>query len=334
MFQVVGWMLYGIFLAFIYSLNNGEDMLALFTNQLFPIIFHISLTHLLRHTIITRKWLSQGLIQVIPRVFSLIVVLSLVNYLLVIGYSYLIGELSERDFQPLTIFASIILSVILYVIWAMIYLTVHYFEKSNRMLQYEAAARETELNNLRSQLNPHFMFNALNSIRALVDEDPKKSKHAITQLSNILRNSLMADRQRLIPFGEELETVKDYLGLEAVRYEERLKTKFDLAPKVEECLIPPLMVQTLVENAIKHGIATLRQGGEVAIKSFFKDGSLIIQIRNAGQLENSRKDEKEGYGLINTRKRLALIYGDKSNFEIRNEDSRTVLTEITIPKTL
>ena len=201
-------------------------------------------------------------------------------------------------------------------------------------MQYEAAAKEIELNNLRSQLNPHFIFNALNSIRALVDEDPKKSKNAITQLSNILRNSLMVDRKRLIPFKEELETVKDYLGLESVRYEERLKTRFDLDPKAEDYLIPPLMIQTLVENAIKHGISTLRQGGEVAIKSFINNESLVIQIRNAGQYENGKNKVREGYGLVNTRKRLELIYGNQSRFEIKNEDKNTVLTEIVIPKTL
>ncbi len=332
--QILGWSFYGILSAFLYFLDTQEATLALFVNQLIPIIFHILLTHFMRYIILHRGWLNLGLLRVIPRVLVTTIFLSLVNYFLVIIYTYFIGELSERDFQPLAIFASTILSVILYIIWAMIYFTFHYFEKSNRMLQYEAAAKEIELNNLRSQLNPHFIFNALNSIRALVDEDPKKSKNAITQLSNILRNSLMVDRKRLIPFREELETVKDYLGLESVRYEERLKTKFELDPATEDYLIPPLMVQTLVENAIKHGISTLRQGGEVAIRSYLENGSLVIQIRNAGQYQGGKNKEKEGYGLINTRKRLELIYGHQSSFKIMNENDHTVLTEIVIPKTL
>ena len=332
--QILGWSFYGIFSAFLYFLDTEQALPRLFLNQLIPIIFHILLTHLMRYVIITRGWLTLSLTKVIPRIFALTIGLSFLNYVLVIIYTYFIGELSERDFQSLAIFASTILSVILYLIWAMIYFTFHYFERSNRTLQYEAAAKEIELNNLRSQLNPHFIFNALNSIRALVDEDPKKSKNAITQLSNILRNSLMVDRKRLIPFKEELETVKDYLGLESVRYEERLKTKFDLDPNAEDYLIPPLMIQTLVENAIKHGISTLRHGGEVAIKSYIKDDSLVIQIRNAGQFENGKNKVREGYGLINTRKRLELIYGNQSSFDIRNEDKNTVLTEIVIPKTL
>src|SRR5690606_9097471 len=138
-------------------------------------------------------------------------------------------------------------------IWTMIYLTFHYFERYNKSLKYEAAAREIELSNLRSQLNPHFIFNALNSIRALVDEDPAKSKEAITQLSGILRNSLMVDRQRLVAFSDEVNTVQDYLALESIRYEERLETRLDLDPQSAKYLIPPLMIQTLVENGIKHG---------------------------------------------------------------------------------
>ncbi|XOV92709.1 MAG: sensor histidine kinase [Bacteroidota bacterium] len=332
--QILGWSFYGILSAFLYFLDTEQASPSLFLNQLIPIVFHIGLTHLLRYVIIKRGWLTLSLSRVIPRIFMVTIILSFFNYILVIIYTYFIGQLSDRDFEMLAIFASTILSVILYTIWAMIYFTFHYFERSNRTLQYEAAAKEIELNNLRSQLNPHFIFNALNSIRALVDEDPKKSKNAITQLSNILRNSLMVDRKRLIPFKEELETVKDYLGLESVRYEERLRTRFDLDSAADDYLIPPLMVQTLVENAIKHGISTLRKGGEVAIKSFINNGSLVIQIRNAGQFENGKHEGREGYGLLNTKKRLELIYGNQSSFSIINEDKQTVLTEIIIPKTL
>ena len=224
--------------------------------------------------------------------------------------------------------------MIIYFIWTMIYFTFHYFERYNKSLKYEAAAKEIELRNLRSQLNPHFIFNALNSIRALVDEDPTKSKNAITQLSNILRNSLSVDRQRLITLAEEMETVKDYLELESIRYEERLKTRFDLDPASGQYLIPPLMIQTLVENGIKHGISTLKNGGTISIASKVSGESLVIQIRNAGQYVNGKSGRMEGFGLRNTEKRLELIYGDQATFRISNETKRTVLTEVTLPKTL
>ena len=332
--QIIGWSFYGVLSSFLYYLDTENVSADLFLNQIIPIVFHILLTHLIRFIIINRGWLTLSLSKVIPRILVTTIIFSLVNYGLVIVYTLLIGELSQRDFQLLAIFASTILSVILYTIWSMIYFTFHYFERSNKALQYEAVVREIELNNLRSQLNPHFIFNALNSIRALVDENPAKSKNAITQLSNILRNSLIVDRKKLIPFKEELETVKDYLGLESVRYEERLKTSFDVDPKSQDFLIPPLMVQTLVENAIKHGISTLRQGGEIEIKTKVAMEDLIIQIRNAGQLKAEKNSVTSGYGLSNTKKRLELIYGQQASFVIRNENKETVLTEIVIPKIL
>jgi len=201
-------------------------------------------------------------------------------------------------------------------------------------LKYEAAAKEIELKNLRSQLNPHFIFNALNSIRALVDEDPIKSKKAITQLSNILRNSLTVDRQRMVSFSEELATVKDYLQLEGIRYEERLQTSLEIDPNSEEFLIPPLMIQTLVENGIKHGISTLRGGGMISIHTKVDHNKLLISIRNGGQITANSSISHTGYGLSNTRKRLELIFGEEASFSIANEDNKTVLTQIVLPKTL
>src|SRR5690606_5122792 len=135
-------------------------------------------------------------------------------------------------------------------LWFVLYFSYHYFDQYNKSLKYEASMVQIELNNLKSQLNPHFIFNALNSIRALVDENPEKSKQAINQLSNILRNSLATDKKRLTKFGDELKIVRDYLGLENIRFEERLKTRFDIDPQSHRFNVPPLMIQTLVENGI------------------------------------------------------------------------------------
>jgi LytS/YehU family sensor histidine kinase len=210
----------------------------------------------------------------------------------------------------------------------------HYFERYNTSLKYEATKNEIELNKLKSQLNPHFIFNALNSIRALVDENPRKAKNAITQLSSILRSSLVMNKSKLTHFDEEMNAVKDYLELESIRFEERLRTEFDLHPQSNQFLVPPLMIQTLVENGIKHGISNLKEGGTISLRTAVNGSSLIIQIRNDGQLINGRPRNPRGFGIDNTKQRLQLIFGGKASFRIFNDSDKTVLTELIIPKNI
>jgi LytS/YehU family sensor histidine kinase len=212
------------------------------------------------------------------------------------------------------------------------YFVYNYFERYNTSLKLEASVKEIELNNLKSQLNPHFIFNALNSIRALVDENPVKSKQAINQLSNILRNSLTTTKKGLTSFNDEMKVVEDYLGLESIRFEERLKVKLDIDPESSQFLVPPLMIQTLVENGIKHGISKLTEGGIIEILTKVENDHLKIQIRNSGKFYLNRDSKKQtGLGLENTRQRLKLIYGGEATFRIITEMDNFVLTEIVVP---
>ena len=295
--------------------------------------YYLLSTHFLRYVILKNKWLDLSLLQLLPRILALTIVLAISNYLIHIIASTLLNTIDvQSDLDPMVIIGYLLLSVLYYIIWSAIYLVFHYFERYNASLKYDAIVYEIELNRLKSQLNPHFIFNALNSIRALVDEDPVKSKRAITQLSNILRNSLIMNKRKLIDFNDEIKTVRDYLDLEAIRLEERLKINIDIAPEADSFQIPPLMIQTLVENGIKHGVATLTKGGLISLKAWQDDDHLKIQIRNSGQYVNGAGVENTGYGLENTEQRLNLIFGQTATFNIGNEDNNTVLTEITIPQ--
>jgi LytS/YehU family sensor histidine kinase len=213
-----------------------------------------------------------------------------------------------------------------------LYFTFHYFDQYNKGLKYEASMVQIELNNLKSQLNPHFIYNALNSIRALVDENPLKSKQAINQLSTILRSSLASDKKGLTKFADELKIVRDYLGLEGIRFEERLKAEFEIDPDSNRFYVPPLMIQTLVENGIKHGISRLTEGGVIQLQTVVDRDRLKIRIRNSGRLVNGERSGMSGIGLKNTVQRLKLIYGDEASFRIVNEKDNFVLTEIIIPQ--
>jgi LytS/YehU family sensor histidine kinase len=219
--------------------------------------------------------------------------------------------------------------------WSLIYFSIHYFEnyKKAEIESYiwEAAVKDFELKTLKSQLNPHFMFNALNSIRALIDEDPKSAQTAVTKLSNILRYSLMMERIETVPLEDEMKAVSDYLSLEKIRFEERLKYNMNISPDSVKAEIPPMMIQTLVENGIKHGISKRTTGGEISICSAVNNSDLNIKIKNTGQIDESLLKKSKGFGISNTKHRLNLLYGEKASFTIKNDSEDDVLAEIIIP---
>lgn len=297
-------------------------------------IFCLLVSHGYRYYINKWKWLNLGMPRLIPKVVVTVFGLGLLMYFLRIPISLPLRLFSvEIAFDPQNILGLSLIYAIIFFIWSALYFIYNYFERYNKSLKLEAYARAIELSNLKSQLNPHFIFNALNSIRALVDENPNKAKHAINHLSSILRNSLVTEKRELTRFNDELKIVKDYLSLESIRFEERLHTEFIIDPASKEFLVPPLMIQTLVENGIKHGISRLTEGGLIQIKTEVQDKHLNIQIRNSGKYINGAKRTSGGMGLENTKQRLKLIYGDAASFRILTENDSFVLTEIKIPQT-
>ena len=333
LFQIVGWSGYATSQVFIYYAVNEEFDTPQILIEVLMIGHNILATHLLRNALVRWGLLKWSWLKLMPVVTAGIILIAITNFLILMALLNLLDP-NSMELSVEQIIINIVEPTVLYIFWMIIYFVFHYFERSNKALQYEVAINEFELNNLKTQLNPHFIFNALNSIRALVDEDPKKSKQAITQLSNILRNSLIMDRKKLISFEEELNTVRDYLELEMVRYEERLHVEYDIAPESMDFNIPPMMIQTLVENGIKHGVSQLTAGGSICIKTHINNHTLVIQIRNSGQYVNGQKKNQMGYGIKNTIKRLDLIYSDQASFSIENENSDTVLTQIVIPETI
>ena len=170
------------------------------------------------------------------------------------------------------------------------------------------------------------MFNAMNSIRALIEEDPQKAKDAITKLSNLMRYTLKIERTETVPLAEELKTIQDYLDLEKIRFEERLNYKIQSTPDADRIEIPPMMVQTLVENGIKHGVSKMTAGGKVAVDAKVVDSNLIIEIRNSGKFVEEALKNSSGFGVSNTKHRLSLLFGEHASLSLTNENNNTVLT--------
>ena len=332
--QIGGWALYALIQILFSALasDRGGVSVQRIIFLTYEAIFCLLLTHNLRNIINRWRWLQARMSVLIPRVMASVLLLGLLLYFLRIPITIPLGLFnSQVAFDIKNIVGLTLIFALIFFLWCVLYFIYNYFERYNTSLKLEASIREIELNNLKSQLNPHFMFNALNSIRALVDENPTKSKEAINQLSNILRNSLRTGKRGLTKFEEELKMVRDYLGLESIRFEERLQTHFDIDPESRDFLIPPLLIQTLVENGIKHGVSKLTAGGVIQMKASVHNDRLTIQVRNSGQYINGLNQQTGGLGLENTRHRLALIYGESASFRILNENDTFVLTEIEIP---
>ena len=333
--QIIGWTLLIMFEYIPYALEFGFDFGTFYT-ALANILLGICLTHAYR--LVIRKWnwsslpLPRLALRVLYSVLFLGLIMTLVNQPL--DRKVLAENLLN---QPLIFWGYYSTWCKNLLAWILSYTVYHYVEQT-RLAGYEKimlrmSMREAEAKVLRSQLNPHFTFNALNSIRALVFEDPAKAQISITQLSNILRNSLLADRRKTVDLQEELKTVVDYLELEKVRYEERLRYSINTNPQAVYWQVPPMMLQTLVENGIKHGVSKEMGGGFVDITTEIEDDILLVTIRNSGNLESteSTNSESGGVGLKNTAERLSILYGKEASFRIFQETEKTVCSEVRIP---
>jgi len=332
--QIFGWAFFTIINLIILA------ALGRFTWQnlaVFLVIFFsgLILTHQFRHYIKKYNWISLPIKKLLLRALLACLIIGTIIYALAFSSDYALGQFKSEEFKAASPLVGIINLSGVIAIWSLIYFSFHYFQNYKRAeiesYIWEAAVKDFELKTLKSQLNPHFMFNALNSIRALIDEDPKSAQTAVTKLSNILRYSLKIERNETVALDEEMQTVADYLALEAIRLEERIKYKILVDPKSYKIEIPPMMIQTLVENGIKHGIAKRTNGGEIFITTKLENSNLYIDIRNSGQIEEDLLRQSNGFGISNTKQRLNLIYGDSAKFEIKNNADDSVSAQITIP---
>lgn len=319
--QLCGWGMVGLSILF-YAYTFRQVISADYIFKiLIVIVSGISSTHLLRLFIKRKNWLQLSIDKVLLRMGIAIILTSLLFSLMVMGLNEVFSLTENKkglDFST-RLFANI-LNIGIYIIpWVLLYYIYHYMEKSRRQqvdtLKLEALVKELELKTIKSHINPHFIFNALNSIRALIDENPGRARNAITELSNILRSSMQAEKLETVPFEKELNIVKDYLALEHIRFEDRLRIEYSIDEDTLDQPVPPMMLQTLVENAIKHGIGKQISGGVVKVISDFRENFHELIVQNSGHLSGDRNSD--GFGLSSTRNRLHLLFGEKAHFEIR-----------------
>jgi hypothetical protein len=225
------------------------------------------------------------------------------------------------------------LSAPLFAIWTGFYIGIRYYRQYQlaqlERLKLDAAMKEAELRSLKAQINPHFLFNSLNTLRALIPRDLAPPREALTLLSDLLRATLTQGQEETIPFARELETVDNYLALERLRFEERLQVNRAVDPATLERPIPPFVLQTIVENAIKYGLNPREQGARISLEAALAGSFLRVRVCNPGTLENA--PASTGVGLKNARARLRLLFGADARLHLRQLDAEHVEAELLVP---
>ncbi len=220
----------------------------------------------------------------------------------------------------------------LFFVWFFVFLTIKIYHQLKtvqlKQIQLESNLKESQLNTLKGQINPHFMFNSLNNIRGLMLEDVSKSRDMLTRLSETLRYSLTKNSLNSISLEDELEMIENYVAISKIQFEERLEFVSDIDKNTLNKQIPPMIIQMLIENAIKHGISSLKNGGKVILTTKIENQNLIIVVKNSGQLKS--RDNSTQLGLKNIKQRLQLLYGAEATFTIL-EKNNEVQASIKIP---
>ncbi len=197
-------------------------------------------------------------------------------------------------------------------------------------LRADTAAKEAELLAIKAQLNPHFLFNSLNTLRALIPRDQHAPREAITMLADLLRAALTVQTRATIPLQQELETVDAYLALEQMRFEERLRIRRAINPACLACPVPPFALQTLVENAVKFGIAPRPEGGEIALVAEPVAGALRFCITNPGRIA-ATASASTGFGLRSVRQRIRHLFGPHARLDLLQTSDDLVTAELLLP---
>jgi hypothetical protein len=317
-----------------------KDPVADLAQMVIVVLSGFILSHLGRHWVGRWDWKKLAWAALLPRVLGLAMAMS--GLWTLFGFGFLYGVLrlpwEQRVPMVVSIAGSLLNGTLIFIFWFCIYFMYHAFGRLQRMqveqLRLAATVKEAELRALKSQVNPHFLFNSLNSLRALIDEDAPRAREVVTRLANILRYSLQSGQQPTVPLAQEIEVVKDYLALEQIRHEQRLRVSWSVAAESLAVPVPPMLLQTLVENAVKYGIGTRREGGEVAISADVQAGALRLRVVNPGELGSARGESdvvSTGVGLRNAAERMTLLHGDRASLSLRAEPPGHVTAEVLIP---
>ena len=270
-----------------------------------------------------------------------------------VGFSYILGVLCTvvsaltalHMVEPRTplswslVAAQAFEAAIILIAWSALYFGIKHYgtveEQRERLLESEATAREAQLQALRYQLQPHFLFNTLNAVSSLVvSKQPERATEMIAKLAALLRNTLSFPEAHVVTLREELAVTEEYLSIEQVRFGPRLAVSLSVSADAYEAQVPRFLLQPIVENAIRHGVARCPSGGGVAIRASASEGRLRIDIENDHtEVLPQSGDEGNGLGLANTKTRLEKLYGEQGSVTVTTAQNNRFLVSIQFPLT-
>lgn len=337
MCQLAGWGLYALGSCFSPALIGEASWLGAALGAGLVLAIGIGLSHGLRLYMGKRGWRGMRLGRRIPRILAASLLLGLLAAPLptLLGVAPSQSQPIPPEWGPLAPFLIEVIDLsAVFLVWTGCYFGVlavrEHKSRALREAELGRALQASELRLLKSQLNPHFLFNALNAVRALIAEEPGRAQSAVTQLSRTLRYTLGSGQDELVTLEQELTTVDDYLALEGLRLGERLRVDISIASQARELRIPVMMLQTLVENAIKHGIAELPEGGLLRICAWTAGHALLVEVENP-RPETRPRRTSEGIGIANAQKRLHLLFGPKATLELDLSSTGRALARVSVP---
>jgi signal transduction histidine kinase len=328
--QIAGWGSLNAIKVLVIGLQ-GEITLARLANPVVHAALGIGLTHAFRAYVKRQEWMRLPLRALLPRVVGGTLVLSgliFVLFFAVCQYTPVDPLVpDDRSAWSVRYLVTAFLNAIIFLLlWSTLYFGLHSFWRYRQAeierWKLEAQAEAARLEALKLQLNPHFFFNSLNSVRALIAQDPDRAQTMVTRLARLLRRTLMASDEKTVPLQKELSTTRTYLELEKVRLEDRLHYEIATDDGLADAIVPHLLVQTLAENAIKHGIAPRAGGGRLTIAATREADTLQIRVTNPGSLDTT----DGGVGLKNTRERLQLLFGETAALTLQETDGTVTAT--------
>ena len=335
---MLGWSLASLYWAYIFYFKQDYSVFHTITNFIFDVVIGVSLTHFYKLVIEKTNRKSFNNRSIIQLAIAIIVLAILFMFLVNLKwYLYWVTVKGETlNFVEALFFwePPLITGLRLMSIWVLAYHLYQHYQQQIALTAHNAElsilAKQIQLDHLSNQLNPHFLFNSLNSVKSLISENPSKAKRSIDLLSDLLRSSIYSN-DRLTTITNELQLISDYVELEKLRFEERLQLKVEVDQTILNYKVPTLCIQTLIENALKHGIQNSIKGGIITLTITKQKENLEIVVQNPGHLIIEKEKKNSSLGLKNLKQRLYLHYKEKGIFILIEKPKGLVIGTIIIP---